>query len=256
MITAPRGRGPRGAGSGDDRGERIQKALARAGLGSRRQIERWLAEGRIAINGSVITTPGTRVDLARDHVKVDGRRLRATTHLRYLLLNKPDGVVTTMRDPQGRRTVADCLRGVGGRVFPVGRLDFHTTGLLLLTNDGDLADRLMRPATGCPKVYRAKVRGAPSPETLERLSRGVLIDGRATLPCIARAVARGSSSWVEVVLREGRRNQIRRMFARVGHPVVKLHRRAIGPLTDRGLPPGRIRPLTEDELRRLKEALE
>src|SRR5262249_55898743 len=195
------------------------------------------------------------VDPSRDHIKVDGRRLKPAPRRVYYLLNKPDGCVTTASDPQGRPIVLDLMRGVRERVFPVGRLDYHTTGLLLLTNDGDLAERMLRPASGCLKVYRAKVRGTPTPETLRRLSRGIVVDGRRTLPCRIRSVGGDHHALVEVSLTEGRRNQIRRMFLMAGHPVARLHRVAIGPIADRGLAPGRFRSLTASELRRLEESL-
>jgi 23S rRNA pseudouridine2605 synthase len=239
-------------------GERIQKVLARAGLASRREAERWLAEGRISVNGAVVTQPGTRVDPGRDHIKVDGRRVREAGRRVYYLLNKPYGYVTTVKDPQGRPVVIDLMRGVTDRVFPVGRLDYHTTGLLILTNDGDLADNLLRPASGCSKVYRARVKGTPTPATLKRLAQGIVIDGRRTLPCRIKALGPlggDKHTWVEVVLKEGRRNQIRRMFQMMGHPVGKLQRIAIGPITDRGLAPGHYRALTETEVRRLREAV-
>lgn len=224
-------------------------------MASRREAERWLAEGRISVNGAVVTEPGTKVDPERDHIKVDGRRLRQGSPHAYYLLNKPDGFVTTTRDPEGRPTVMDLVRGVKERVYPVGRLDYHTTGLLVLTNDGDLADRLMRPAGGCPKVYQAKVRGTPTAETLQRLAQGIVLEGRRTLPCRIRRVRVGENPWLEIVLMEGRRNQIRRMFERVGHPVQKLRRVAIGPLSDRGLKPGTVRRLTPQEVERLREAV-
>lgn len=236
-------------------GERIQKVLSRAGLASRREAERWLAEGRITVNGAIVTEPGTRVDPERDHLKVDGRPVRGARRHVYYLLHKPDNCVTTTSDPEGRPIVMDLLRGVRERVFPVGRLDYHTTGLLILTNDGDLADRLLRPASGCQKIYRAKVRGIPEAPILRRLAQGIVIDGRRTLPCRIRPLGGEGPSWVEVRLREGRRNQIRKMFEAVGHPVSKLQRVAIGPVTDEGLPPGRYRALTETEVRRLREAL-
>jgi pseudouridine synthase len=186
---------------------------------------------------------------------VDGRRLRPASAHVYYLLNKPDGFVTTTSDPEGRPTVMDLLRGVKERVYPVGRLDYHTSGLLVLTNDGDLADRLMRPAGGCPKVYHAKVRGAPAADTLQKLSAGIVLEGRRTLPCRIRRLRAGDNTWLEIVLVEGRRNQIRRMFERVGHPVQKLRRVAIGPVSDRGLKPGAIRRLTSQEVERLREAV-
>ncbi|HEY3175706.1 MAG TPA: pseudouridine synthase [Candidatus Polarisedimenticolia bacterium] len=236
-------------------GERIQKVLSRAGLASRREAERWLAQGRITVNGAVVTEPGTRIDAARDHLRVDGRPIRNARRHVYYLLNKPDNCVTTTSDPEGRLIVLDLLRGVRERVFPVGRLDYHTTGLLILTNDGDLADRLLRPASGCEKIYRAKVRGTPEPPTIRRLAHGIVVGGRRTLPCRIRLVGGEGNAWMEVRLKEGRRNQIRKMFEAVGHPVSKLQRVAIGSLTDRGLPPGRYRELTVAEVRRLRESL-
>ena len=237
-------------------GERVQKVLARAGVASRREIERWLAEGRIQINGAVVTRPGTRVDLSRDHVRVDGRLIRSGAPRVYYLLHKPDACVTTLKDPQGRRTVADLLR-TRARVFPVGRLDYHTTGLLLMTNDGDLTERLLRPGA-CPKTYLARVKGHPAAETLQRIARGVVLDGRRTLPCQVRVspLSRRTEAhtWVEVVLEEGKRNQIRRIFERAGHPVTRLQRIAIGPLRDPGLRPGQHRTLTDAEIRMLRKA--
>ncbi|MGH9867718.1 MAG: pseudouridine synthase [Candidatus Polarisedimenticolia bacterium] len=235
--------------------ERIQKVLSRAGIASRREAERWLAQGRIVVNGTVVTTPGTRVDPDVDHIRVDGRRLRSASPHAYYLLHKPDGYVTTTRDPEGRPTVMDLLKGVKERVYPVGRLDYHTTGLLILTNDGELADRLMRPVGGCPKVYHAKVKGIPSAETVQRLSSGIVLEGRRTRPCRIRRLRAGDHAWLEIVLTEGRRNQIRRMFERVGHPVSKLRRVAIGPVSDRGLAPGGVRRLSPKEVEALREAV-
>ncbi len=244
--------------AGAQGGVRIQKALARAGVASRREIERWIAEGRIQVNGEVVTRPGTRVLLGRDHVRVDGRLIRAGAPLVYYLLNKPDACVTTLKDPEGRRTVGELMRGTRGRVFPVGRLDYHTTGLLLMTNDGDLTERLLRPGV-CPKTYQARVKGIPSAETLRKISRGLVLDGRRTLPCRVKIspLSRRTEThtWVEVVLEEGRRNQIRRIFERVGHPVARLQRIAIGPLRDPGLRPGQHRSLTESEIRMLRGAV-
>ena len=242
-----------GQGAGD--GERIQKVLARAGLSSRREAERWLAEGRISVNGTVVTRPGTRVDPSRDTVRVDGKRIAGREPAVYYLLNKPAGCVTTTRDPQGRPVVMDLMSSVRQRVFPVGRLDFNTTGLLILTNDGELALRLLRPATGCPKVYRVRVRGNPDDATLKRLAGGVVLDGRRTLPCRIARQGGGSNTWLQVTMTEGKRNQIRRMFLQAGHPVSRLQRVAIGPIRDPRLPPGRYRLLTPHEVRRLKEAV-
>lgn len=245
----------RASAASPPRGQRIQVVLARAGLASRREAERWLAEGRISVNGAVVRRPGTRVDPSRDHVKVDGRGIAPPRRHVYYLLHKPVGYVTSTRDPEGRPVVMDLLRGLRGRVFPLGRLDYHTSGLLLLTNDGDLADRLLRPATGCPKVYHARVRGTPPPEVLSRLARGIVLEGRRTLPCRVRLLPGREATWVEVVLKEGRRNQIRNMFRSVGHPVSRLRRVAIGPLKDPSLGPGDYRALTEAELNRLRDAI-
>ena len=195
-----------------DAGERIQKVLSRAGLASRREAERWIAEGRVTVNGAVVTTPGTKVDISRDHLKVDGRRVRPSGPRVYYVLNKPDNYVTTTKDPEGRAVVMDLLVGLRGKVFPVGRLDYHTTGVLLLTNDGELADRLLRPATGCEKIYQAKVRGVPDAATLRRLALGITIEGQRTLPCRMKLIEGEKHAWVEVRLKEGRRNQIRKMF--------------------------------------------
>lgn len=239
-----------------DAGERIQKVLSRAGVASRREAERWIAEGRVTVNGAVVTTPGTRVDISRDHLKVDGRRVRPSGPRVYYVLNKPDNYVTTTKDPEGRAVVMDLMVGLRGKVFPVGRLDYHTTGVLILTNDGELADRLLRPAAGCEKVYQAKVRGVPDAATLRRLALGITIEGQRTLPCRMRLIESEKHAWVEVRLKEGRRNQIRKMFEAVGHPVSKLRRVAVGPISDRGLALGRYRALTDSEVRRLKETVE
>jgi len=239
----------------EQRGERLQKVLARAGLSSRREAERWLAEGRISVNGAVVSRPGTRVDPARDTVRVDGKRVAGREPTVYYLLNKPAGCLTTTHDPQGRPLVMDLLGRVRQRVFPVGRLDFNTTGLLILTNDGELALRLLRPASKCPKVYRVKVRGVPDENTLKRLAKGIVLEGRRTLPCRIARAGGGANSWLQVTMTEGRRNQIRRMFLQVGHPVSRLQRVAIGPIRDPRLMVGHFRPLTPLEVRRLKEAV-
>jgi len=245
------------AQAGADRTERIQKVLARAGLASRREAERWLAEGRISVNGAIVTEPGTKVDPEVDHIRVDGRKLRPEPKHVYYLLNKPVGFVTTTKDPQNRPIVTDLMRRVRERVFPVGRLDYNTSGLIVLTNDGDLADRLMKPASRCPKIYEAKLKGVPPAAVVRRLSRGVVLDGRRTMPCRIRPLrTTRSGTWMEIELREGRRNQIRRMFLQAGHPVSKLKRVAIGPLRDRQLPGGKYRPLTDKEVELLKESLQ
>jgi pseudouridine synthase len=236
--------------------ERLQKFLARAGVASRRAAETMIVEGRITVNGQVVTRLGTRVDPERDAIRVDGTRLRASGKSPvYVLLNKPRGYVTTLSDPEGRPTVLDLVRDVPVRVFPVGRLDFHTEGLLLLTNDGDLANTLMHPRHGVEKTYLAKVRGVPGPESIRRLERGVVLEGRPTQPA-ALAVVRSApnASWVEVTVREGRKHQVRRMLEAVGHPVQRLRRIRYGGIRLARLPVGRWRMLTPAEVERLRRS--
>lgn len=236
--------------------ERLQKIIAHAGYASRREAESMIREGRVTVNGRVVTELGSRADPNRDHIKIDGKLItRAETH-RYILLYKPKEVMTTVEDPQGRRTVIDLIKGVRERIYPVGRLDFHSEGLILLTNDGDLAYKVSHPKHGSVKTYHVKVRGVPTERIVEKLERGITIDGKRTLPCqIARMkTTRGEdegNSWFEVKLREGRTQQIRKMFQAVGHPVSKLRRVAIGPLSDPRLTPGSYRELTSKEVKML-----
>ncbi len=244
--------------------ERLQKLLARAGIASRRGAEDLIRAGRVTVNG-VPAELGQKVDLASDAVKVDGRRLTPPpARHRYLLLNKPRGYVTTRSDPEGRSTVLDLIapRHRPKALAPVGRLDFNTEGLLLLTDDGDLAHRVAHPRFGCLKTYRVKVKGRPEEAALDRLRAGVTIDGRRTRPARIQAVrsprARSASrseagnTWWSVEIGEGRTRQIREMFQRVGHPVLKLRRVAIGPVSDPALPLGAYRELTAGEIAALK----
>jgi 23S rRNA pseudouridine2605 synthase len=234
-------------------GVRLQKVLARAGLGSRRACEELIAAGRVAVNGDTAVL-GRRVHPASDHVTVDGVAVSAAGHLVTYLLNKPAGVVSTARDPQGRPTVVD-LVPAEPRVFPVGRLDADSEGLLLLTNDGDLAQRLAHPSRGVDKVYLVEVRGVPSRGALRTLREGVELDDGRTAPAEVRLVQRhGGNAAVELVIHEGRNRQVRRMLDAVGHPVTRLVRTRIGPLTDPDLAPGRWRALRHDELRGLDAA--
>jgi pseudouridine synthase len=235
-------------------GPRLQKFLADAGVASRREGERLIQAGRVEVNGRTTTTLGVRVDPERDQVRVDGRPVRPVGRKVYYLLNKPKGVITSASDPEGRPTVVELLQGVRERIFPVGRLDWGSEGLLILTNDGDLAYRLTRPANHVAKVYRVKVKGAVDESVLKSLRRGMVLDGRRTLPSRVERISGQTNSWLEVTLYEGRRNQIRRMFDRLGHRVQKLKRIAIGPLRDRALKPGEWRRLTTDEIRCLQEA--
>lgn len=231
---------------------RLQKFLAACGVASRRDSERLIQEGRIKVNGRVVSMPGTSVIPLRDTVRVDGRRVRQETRRVYYLLHKPRGYITTSSDPEGRPTVLDLLPRVRERIYPVGRLDWNSEGLLILTNDGDLAHHLTHPSGHIPKVYRVKVKGVVGEPALVSIRRGIVLDRRRTRPVRVKRVASRTNSWIEITLHEGRRNQIRRMFQRIGHPVQKLRRVAIGPISDRGLAPGRSRELTEDEIRLLK----
>jgi len=237
--------------------ERLQKIIAHAGFASRREAETMIREGRVTINGRVVTALGTKADPRADHIKVDGKLItRPETH-RYILLYKPKEVMTTVEDPQGRRTVLDLVRGVRERIYPVGRLDFHSEGLVLLTNDGELAFKVSHPRHGSVKTYHVKVRGVPEERMIEKLQRGITIEGKRTLPCeIARIKTTGrgedeGNSWFEVKLREGRTQQIRKMYQAIGHPVSKLKRVAIGPISDPKLTPGVWRELTKQEVKML-----
>ncbi len=235
-------------------GVRLQKYLADSGVASRREGERLIGAGRVEVNGKVITAQGVRVDPERDIVRLDGRRVQGSGRRVYYLLHKPKGFITSASDPEGRPTVLELLQGVRERIFPVGRLDWNSEGLLILTNDGDLTQRLTHPVNHVPKVYRVKVKGAVTGSDLEALRRGMYIEGRRTLPARVERVSGQANTWLEVTLHEGRRNQIRRMFDRLGHRVQKLKRIAIGPIRDRALKPGEWRRLTPDEIRSLQEA--
>jgi len=227
--------------------------LADAGIASRREGERLIQAGRVEVNGRVVTALGVRVEPERDQVRVDGRRVRSVERRAYYLLNKPKGTITSASDPEGRPTVVELLQGVRERVFPVGRLDWSSEGLLILTNDGDLAYHLTHPANHVAKVYRVKVKGSVEEDDLRALRRGLVLDGRRTLPARVERISGQANSWLEVTLYEGRKNQIRRMLDRLGHRVQKLKRIAIGPIRDRALKPGEWRRLTPDEIRRLRE---
>jgi 23S rRNA pseudouridine2605 synthase len=236
---------------------RLQKILSAAGVASRRAAERMIVEGRVSVNDAVVTELGTRADPEVDDIRVDGRRLPSRVRRRYLLLHKPRGYVTTRSDPQGRSTVMDLIGGVREYLYPVGRLDYDSEGLLILTNDGDLAERLMHPRHGVERVYEARVRGVPDVHDLARLARGLTIEGRKTAPARARVLetgrgARGDQSTIEIALREGRTRQARKMCDAIGHPVIRLTRVRIGPISDPSLKPGEYRELTVREIGRLK----
>jgi pseudouridine synthase len=240
-------------------GERLQKILSSAGVASRRLAEELIRQGRVSVNGTAVTELGTRANPATDDIRVDGRRINTRQRPHYLLLNKPRGFVTTRHDPQQRPTVLDLVKGVREYVYPVGRLDYDSEGLLLLTNDGELAARLTHPRHEVERVYEARVRGELDRHARQRLERGLMIDGRRTAPArVVRAdtteSAGGAQTIVEIALHEGRQRQVRRMFDAVGHPVVRLRRIRIGPIEDPLLKPGRWRELTKIELARLRRA--
>ncbi len=232
--------------------ERLQKVIAQAGLCSRRKAEELIQAGRVSVNGSPITELGSKVDASRDHIKVDGKRLRLDSEKVYLLLNKPRGYVCTLSDPEGRPTVADLVKRISKRVFPVGRLDYASEGLLLLTNDGDFANQIASAGDHCPKTYLAKVRGAPDSNQLAKLRQGITLDGRPLSPSRIEILKETENPWFKVTLIEGRNHQIRRMFERMGHTVLKLKRVQIGFLQDAHLKSGEYRALTADEVRRFK----
>ncbi len=234
--------------------ERVQKFLARSGVASRRQAEQLMLDGRVTVNGTAVRELGAKVDPSKDAVKVDGKRVHGETPA-YVLLYKPKGTICTLDDPEQRTTVMELVRGVKARLFPVGRLDFDTTGALLLTNDGELANLLMHPRHRFSKTYLAKVKGVPTEERLDKLRRGVSIEGVRTAPAEVRLVTvKEKNSLVEIVLREGRNRQVKRMFLEIGHPVLRLHRSAYAFLELDGLAPGQWRRLEEAEVRRLREA--
>jgi len=259
---------------------RLQKILSQAGVASRRAAEKLIAEGRVSVNGTTIREMGTKADPASDDVRVDGRRIKSAQRVRYILLNKPAGYVTTRSDPQRRPTVIDLLRGVREYVYPAGRLDYDTEGLLLLTNDGDLAARLTHPRHGVERTYEARVAGMPDAQAIERLRNGIALDGRRTLPADVVLLNRGRAgpasafaatqlrrdkkaghggreerdALLRMTIREGRNRQVRRMCEAVGHPVRALRRVRIGPLEDRTLKPGQWRDLSPAEIRQLQIA--
>jgi 23S rRNA pseudouridine2605 synthase len=230
-------------------GVRVQKVLARAGFGSRRACEGLIDEGRVTVNGEVAAL-GARLDPEHDRLAVDGVPVSVRDGLVHYVLNKPAGVVTTADDPQGRATVVE-LVPAEPRVFPVGRLDYETEGLLLLTNDGDLTHRLTHPSFGVEKEYLAHVEGRPSRGALRQLREGVDLDDGRTAPA---KVASPEPGVLRITIHEGRNRQVRRMCEAVGHPVRRLVRTRIGPLTDHSLAPGAWRPLTTDEVRALEVA--
>ncbi len=232
--------------------ERIQKVLARAGIASRREAEGMVLTGRVSVNGKVLGRLGVKVDPIKDAIKVDGKLLRGFEPKMTLLLNKPRGYLSTVKDPKGRPTVMDLLKHV--KVYPVGRLDLDAEGLLLLTNDGELANRLAHPRFSIPRTYLVKVGGVPDEKELARLKRGVMLeDGRARVVSCSLLRQKEKNSWVQVVVTEGRNRLVKRMFSAIGHPVLKLKRIKFGPIQLGDLPFGHFRYLTTEELMKLKK---
>lgn len=233
--------------------QRLQKILARAGVASRRAAERLIAAGRVRVNGRVITELGTKADPRKDRVEVDGKRLVAED-LVYLVLHKPRGYVTTLSDPEGRPTIADLIKTISVRVFPVGRLDFGTSGALLLTNDGDFSDALLHPREDVPKSYVVKVSRPMQEKDLERWRRGVRLEDGVTKPAKVTLLRHEEGkTWIEVTITEGRNQQIRRMGEATGFRVMRLARTSFAGITHEELRPGQWRLLTRDELLTLKK---
>lgn len=233
--------------------ERLQKILSKYGIASRRQAEELIKEGRVTVNGTVAVL-GQKADPTKDYIKVDGKLLIKPEPKVYYAFYKPRKVITSLFDPQGRPTIKDFLKGIKFRVYPVGRLDFDSEGLLLLTNDGDLAYRVMHPSSQIEKTYLVKIDGLIEPETIEKLRKGIKIEGKLAIPVSVQLVRRlKANSWIKITLHEGRKRQIRKMLERVGHPVIRLIRIAIDGIKLGELKPGQLRPLTKEEIEKIKK---
>ncbi|MCI0445612.1 rRNA pseudouridine synthase [bacterium] len=228
---------------------RLQKIISRAGVTSRRKAEDLIREGRVRINGKTVFELGTKADPDRDTIDVDGKRIEPKQPKISVLLNKPDGFITSLRDPEGRPTVKKLVDNIPVRLYPVGRLDYHTEGLLIMTNDGDLAQKIEHPSHALEKVYLAKVKGVPEESKINKLRAGIVIEGRKTLPAKIKVIETRKNAWLEITIREGRQNQIRNMFEEIGHPVLKLKRVAIGAIRDDSLKPGEYRILKPQEIK-------
>src|SRR2546421_13049447 len=235
--------------------DRLQKILSRAGVTSRRKAEALIVEGRVTVNGAAVTELGSKADLDVDHIKVDGKLLHAPRRMVYIALNKPVNCVTTVSDPEGRATVMDLVRGLKERVFPVGRLDYHSEGLLLLTNDGEFANGLTSASSHIPKTYLVKTNGQLTSEQEEQFRHGVPMEGRMTAPAGLELIREALNPWYEVKLIEGRKNQIRVMFKHFGRLVEKLKRVRIGFLELGPIKPGQLRQLTLQEVERFRKLI-
>jgi 23S rRNA pseudouridine2605 synthase len=236
------------------RQERLQKILAGAGVASRRASERLITDGRVRVNGKIVTELGTKADPRRDKIEVDGRRI-AREQPAYYVLNKPREVVSTLSDPEGRETIKDNLKGIPERVFPIGRLDYHTSGVLLLTNDGEMSEALLRPAKNVPKTYVVKVKGHLDIPELDQLRNGVTLDdGYVTKPAEVFVIRQEKGhTWIQMTLTEGKNRQIRRMGDALGRRVMRLSRTSFGGISIDGLRPGEYRPLRARELEKLEK---
>jgi len=234
--------------------ERLQKFIARAGVASRREAERFITEGRVAVNGCVVTKLGTKVNSTRDAIKVDGRLLRSFPEKLYILLNKPVGYISTLKDPQGRPVIMELLDRIPSRVYPVGRLDYDAEGLMLLTNDGELAHRLQHPRHGISRTYEVKVKDIPTDYELSPVRKGIKLEDGVTLPAKVTFLRKTMKNcWLRITLSEGRNRQVKRMFAAIGHPVMKLKRVKFGVVGLGNLTRGQYRNLTEDEVKELHD---
>jgi 23S rRNA pseudouridine2605 synthase len=231
-----------------DHGERLQKIISSAGVASRRKAELLIQQGRVTVNGQIVSQLGTRADPVQDSIRVDGKRLHTSPDKLYILLNKPRQVISSVADPQGRAKITDLVK-TKGKVYPVGRLDYNTEGLILLTNDGDFSKRVTTAGNHMSKVYRVKVRSRPEEAELAKLRKGIrLRSGVELAPCRIVSLGGDRNGWYEVTLTQGKNRQIREMFEAIGNPVSKLRRIKIGFLTDRDLPVGRYRFLTPAEV--------
>jgi pseudouridine synthase len=229
---------------------RLQKLLSQANVSSRRKAEELMLAGRVRVNGKVIRELGAKADPDKDRIEVDGKRVEPKQPHIAVLLYKPDGYITSLKDPEGRPTVTQLVDSIPVRLFPVGRLDYHTEGLLILTNYGELAQSIQHPSSALQKVYWAKVKSIPTHAQIKQLRKGIFLEGRKTLPARARILETRKNAWIEIGIQEGRQNQIRKMFEAIGHPVIRLRRVAIGFLRDEKLKPGQYRHLTPQEIKK------
>lgn len=236
-----------------DMQQRIQKILALMGIASRRKAEELIIAGRVTVNGKTAII-GMKADPQKDYIKLDGKLLTTQEPKVYLIFNKPKGVITSLSDPEGRPVIANFIKDIKWKVFPVGRLDYDSEGLILLTNDGSLANAIMHPSRKIPKVYLAKVKGVVEEEGIKKLIRGIKLDDKMTLPAKVRRVRNlDNNSWIEITIFEGRKRQVRRMFEAIGHPVLKLKRIAINGLSIGDLKTGDFRYLSKEEIKHLKK---